>query len=50
MNTDLKVFINKIHNSSLAFENEQYVFRYKEFAKDIVSLTMPIRNTHDISF
>ena len=44
MNNNLKVFINKTHSGTLSFENEQYVFNYKELAKDVVSLTMPIRN------
>ena len=44
MNNNLKVFINKTHSGTLSFENEQYVFNYKELAKDVVSLTMPIRS------
>ena len=44
MSNDLKVFINKTHSGSLSFENEQYVFNYKESASDVVSLTMPIRS------
>jgi len=44
MNNNLKVFINKTHSGTLSFENEQYVFNYKESAKDVVSLTMPIRS------
>ena len=44
MNNDLKVFINKTHSGTLSFENEQYVFNYKESANDVVSLTIPIRS------
>lgn len=44
MSNNLKVFINKIYSGDLAFENEQYVFNYKDTAKDVVSLTMPIRS------
>lgn len=40
----LKVYINKTHSGNLFFEDEKYVFNYLEKAKDIVSLTMPIRN------
>lgn len=44
-NSSIKVFINKTHSGSLSLENEQYVFNYNETAKDVVSLTMPIRNS-----
>jgi len=44
MNDELKVFVNEDYNGNLNFENDQYVFNYKEDAKNIVSLTMPIRN------
>lgn len=44
MSNTIKVFINKIDSGSLSLEDEQYIFNYKEFAKDVVSLTMPIRN------
>lgn len=43
MSNNLKVFINKTHSGTLSLENEQYVFNYIESAKDVVSLTMPIR-------
>jgi len=44
MNEDnLKVYINKSHNGNLSFEDEKYVFNYLENAKDLVSLTMPLR-------
>ena len=39
----LKVFINKTHCGDLSYENEQYVFNYREDASSVVSLTMPIR-------
>lgn len=44
MKDNLKVFINKTHSGDLSFENEQYVFNYKNEVKNIVSLTMPIRS------
>lgn len=44
MSDELKVFINKTHSGTLSFENEQYVFNYKESASSVVSLTMPIRS------
>ncbi|RXK14051.1 phosphatidylinositol kinase [Halarcobacter mediterraneus] len=44
MSNNIKVFINKTDSGSLSLENEQYVFNYKESAKDVVSLTMPIRS------
>lgn len=44
MSNKIKVFINKTDSGSLSLENEQYVFNYKESAKDVVSLTMPIRS------
>ena len=45
MNKDkLKVYLNKIHNGNLAYEEEQYTFNYTSDAKDVVSLTMPIRS------
>lgn len=40
----LKVYINKTHSGNLLFEDEKYVFNYLEDAKNIVSLTMPIRS------
>ena len=39
----LKVFVNKNITGALNFENDTYIFNYKDDAKDIVSLTMPIR-------
>lgn len=39
----LKVYINKTHSGNLIFEDENYVFNYQEDAKDVVSLTMPLR-------
>jgi len=45
MNDRLKVYINKTHNGNLSYENEMYVFNYKEDAKDLISITMPIRSS-----
>ncbi len=45
----LKVYTNKELCGDLAYENEQYVFNYKDEAKAIVSLTMPIRKASWIS-
>lgn len=44
MKDNLKVFINKTHSGNLSFENEQYVFNYKNEVNNVVSLTMPIRS------
>lgn len=44
-NEKIKVYINKNHSGNLNFENENYVFNYLDNAKDIVSLTMPIRSS-----
>lgn len=40
----INVYLNKIQNGNLAYENERYVFNYLQDAKDVVSLTMPIRS------
>lgn len=40
----LKVYTNKTHSGNLLLEDEKYVFNYLEDAKDIVSLTMPLRS------
>lgn len=40
----LKTYINKAYSGNLVFENEKYIFNYTSDAKDIVSLTMPIRS------
>ena len=40
----LKVFINKKYSGDLSHENDIYVFNYQQNAKDVVSLTMPIRS------
>jgi len=45
MNDKLNVYINKTHNGTLAFEEDNYVFNYSTDTKDLVSLTMPIRNS-----
>lgn len=39
----LKIYLNKTHSGNLTYENERYIFNYLEGAKDVVSLTMPIR-------
>ncbi|DAB34071.1 MAG TPA: phosphatidylinositol kinase [Sulfurospirillum sp. UBA12182] len=46
---NLKVFTNEALCGELSFEKEQYVFNYSEEAKDIVSLTMPLRKASWIS-
>lgn len=46
---NLKIFTNEALCGELSFEKEQYVFNYSEEAKDIVSLTMPIRKASWIS-
>ena len=45
MEDRLKVCINKTLNGNLSYEDEKYVFNYKENAKDVVSLTMPLRSS-----
>ena len=42
---NLKVYINKSHSANVVFEDEKYVFNYLDIAKDVVSLTMPIRSS-----
>lgn len=42
-NNKLNVFTNKHLSGNLYVEDDTYVFNYKEDAKDLVSLTMPIR-------
>ena len=44
MSDNLKVFINKTHSGNLAFEDDKYIFNYKNEVKNLVSLTMPIRS------
>ncbi len=41
---DLKIFVNRALSGRLSEEADIYVFNYDEKSKDIVSLTMPIRN------
>ena len=48
-NDKLKVFINKVDCGELVFEDDKYVFNYKDDAKDIVSLSMPIRKASWVS-
>ena len=49
MNNKLKVYINKTYNGTLAFEDDKYIFNYSHDVKDLVSLTMPIRNSSWVS-
>jgi serine/threonine-protein kinase HipA len=44
MRDNLKVYINKTLNGNLSFEDDKYIFNYTQNAKNLVSLTMPIRN------
>lgn len=39
----LKVYLNKTHSGNLTYEDNRYIFNYLASAKDVVSLTMPIR-------
>ena len=41
---NLKVFINTHESGRLDFESGQYVFNYHDDAKEVVSLTMPVRS------
>jgi serine/threonine-protein kinase HipA len=43
MNDKTKVYINKTHSGTIAFEDDKYIFNYLEDTNDLVSLTMPIR-------
>src|SRR5574344_2488268 len=45
----LKVFVNKNQNGLLSFENDSYIFNYENSAKDVVSVTMPLRSASYIS-
>jgi len=40
----LKIYLNTAHSGNLTYENERYIFNYTSDAKDVVSLTMPIRS------
>ena len=40
----IKVYLNKNDVGLLTYENNQYIFNYKENSKDIISLTMPVRS------
>jgi serine/threonine-protein kinase HipA len=42
-NSSLKVFVNEQLTGALSLEDHQYIFNYENEAKDLVSLTMPIR-------
>jgi len=46
---NLKVFINTHESGRLDFESGQYVFNYNDDAKEVVSLTMPIRSESWVS-
>lgn len=46
---NLRVYVNKSLNGELSLENEKYVFNYLRDAKDVVSLTMPIRTSSWVS-
>ncbi len=46
---NLKVYINKLDSGELFVEDDKYIFNYAKDARDIVSLTMPIRKTSWIS-
>ena len=43
MEDSVKVYTNKVLSGDLSFEDGDYIFNYQGEAKDIVSLTMPIR-------
>ena len=45
MEDSIKVFVNKTHSGNLSYEDNKYIFNYKESARDLVSLTMPLRNS-----
>ena len=38
----LKVYTNRTQCGDLSYEDEQYIFNYKNDANSVVSLTMPI--------
>lgn len=42
---NVKVYTNRALCGELSYEDEQYVFNYKDEAKSVVSLTMPIRKS-----
>lgn len=46
---NITVFINKKSSGELSLEEDKYVFNYAEDAKEIVSLTMPIRKASWVS-
>lgn len=50
MNKDnLKVYVNKSYTGDIFLENENYAFNYDFMAQNVVSLTMPIRNSSWLS-
>ena len=46
---NIKVFINETHNGDLSLEDDRYVFNYLQKSKEIVSLTMPLRDSSWLS-
>jgi serine/threonine-protein kinase HipA len=45
----LNVYTNKTLCGDLTYENEQYIFNYKNEVKETVSITMPIRKASWVS-
>jgi serine/threonine-protein kinase HipA len=43
MTNSLDVFVNQKSTGSLSLEDYKYIFNYTNEAKDLVSLTMPVR-------
>lgn len=43
--SSVKVYTNRILCGDLTYEDEQYIFNYKDNASSVVSLTMPIRKS-----
>jgi len=50
MTNSLDVFVNQKPTGSLSFEEHKYIFNYANEAKDLVSLTMPVRAESYILF
>ena len=42
--SSLNIFVNQTQTGALSLEDHQYIFNYTNAAKDLVSLTMPIRS------
>ncbi len=49
MKDNVKVYVNKTPSGDVSKEGNRYIFNYHEEARDIVSLTMPIRRESWIS-